>query len=72
MKCVVFARDVIFWQQQGYLEPAVYDAIAVHIFPQLVPQMVNPITELEIDKTNFSVTYEQGRIFYLSFCIEKF
>ena len=58
-----FAKDVMIWQGSGFLEPGVIDEIAVHLFPQLVPQTGDPITELEIDRTNFTVTYEQGRMF---------
>ena len=59
-----FVNDVIFWQLLKYLQNTVFDEVAVHIFPQLEWQSENRITDLEIDKTNFSVTYEQGRIFF--------
>ena len=48
------------WQRQGFLENTVFDAIAMYIFPQLELQSVNPIIDLEINKTSFTVSSEQG------------
>ena len=49
----------------GFLEPSVFEKVAEYLFPQLVPQRVNRIIDLEINRKNFSVTCEQGRIFKL-------
>ena len=58
-----FTTQLIEWHLWDYLEKTVFDEIVAHVFPQLVQQAVNRIIDLDIDKTNYAVTYEQGRLF---------
>ena len=56
-----FETQLVDWQRLDYVKNTVSNEIAVHLFPQFVP-LLNRVIDLEIDKDNFSVTREQGRI----------
>ena len=56
-----FATELVKWGRQGWVKNTVFNEIAVHLFPQFVP-LLNRVIDWEIDKDNFSVTCEQGRI----------